>query len=857
MQRNWTLLNGYIKYFCSHAIPGFNGLFSSKYGTTNTAGGSELDQILMEIFDYIRATNIYDSSLPAGNQFNGTALSGYGFGEVVPSYNASNDTKGFGRYPTISKAGVLFIASADPAHNQVISGSTPATLVFGPPVPAGHVRVQAALLFQLFDPAQGYTALVPDCQVKIVSSTMTWNIASAGQTTSNTSSPMFPSAAGALYLSGGTASQTVAWGGNLGLLPIINSYFQTSLYSWVPTSATQTSTAANPFPDFNTGGPIKFVGTVEAQVVTSSGNVVQDITFNFPADSIAMTPTYVPATPSWISGSTTYLEQLSNFNAINSVTGRLSANSNGTNNSYPNLWRFFVTSADIMQDVQSVSGDLRLIAAHQTIPSTSILFGSHPLYGQQFAHSFVDGYGMPLYGATRGQLAGNVTTYWSSANTPCALNSPFTVSTAGGSNDGLYVSQHTAVNTIQTCEPEGFGTAGTLPAGVTAGSTASWVSGKPMGDFDNGFGAVRDGPYINKADEGGLLAHANYIPYFMDLGEDYTAAGTAYFSPARQMPSAVMLGSLPTGVIDNRPWQTLLFRPDHTGLHVGNAGMGGNGSALSGAPGDYLLLDLFTMPVVEPYAISEPLSTAGRINMNYLIVPFTYINRDTGVRAVMESQQMLAVPNADSGTAGTANGSANTYKQMVASSHAPTFSSAPATLRYSINLDETLKGFAQRFYPRAFGDTSTPPDIFHSPAELCTLDLIPNDASDSNASYGTSAGVWSMQKYWESHQLTGDNSRERPYANIYPLLTTKSNTFTIHFRVQALQPAQTAGADPTMWREGTDQVTSEYRGSQTIERYVDPNVPLPDYASFADPTTATPLSSYYRFRVVSTRQFSP
>ncbi len=114
-----------------------------------------------------------------------------------------------------------------------------------------------------------------------------------------------------------------------------------------------------------------------------------------------------------------------------------------------------------------------------------------------------------------------------------------------------------------------------------------------------------------------------------------------------------------------------------------------------------------------------------------------------------------------------------------------------------------------------------------------------------------------MQKYWESHQLTGDNSRERPYANIYPLLTTKSNTFTIHFRVQALQPAQTAGADPTMWREGTDQVTSEYRGSQTIERYVDPNVPLPDYASFADPTTATPPSSYYRFRVVSTRQFSP
>ena len=35
-------------------------------------------------------------------------------------------------------------------------------------------------------------------------------------------------------------------------------------------------------------------------------------------------------------------------------------------------------------------------------------------------------------------------------------------------------------------------------------------------------------------------------------------------------------------------------------------------------------LDLFNMPVAESYPISEPLSTAGRVNMNYQIVPFTY-----------------------------------------------------------------------------------------------------------------------------------------------------------------------------------------------------------------------------------------
>jgi uncharacterized protein (TIGR02600 family) len=398
------------------------------------------------------------------------------------------------------------------------------------------------------------------------------------------------------------------------------------------------------------------------------------------------------------------------------------------------------------------------------------------------------------------------------------------------------------VNFIQTCEPEGFGTTTIPPAiGVTAGSFASWTAGNPPGDFDNGAGCVRDGPYINKADEGGLTGNVNYLPYFMDGGESYTATGTAYFSPAREMPSAVMLGSLSTGVIGNKPWQTLLFHPDYTGKHAG-----------AQAPMDHLLLDLFTMPVVEPYAISEPLSTAGRINMNYLIVPFTYINRDTGIRAVLESQQILAIPNADSGSISTAL----TYKQMFNyNSHnpAPTFTntaSSPRNLRFGVNLDETMKGFAQRFFPKAFGAAATP-DIFRSPSEICTLDLVPNDTSDANAKFG------SMSTYWQNHQLTGDNSHERPYANIYPLLTTKSNTFTVHFRVQTLQPAQGPGASATTWREGTDVVTSEYRGSQTIERYVDPSAVLPDYAASNTPTSLAPLSSFYRFRVLATKQFSP
>lgn len=848
--RNQTLLT-YLQYLCGQYIPGFGGsTFAAKYNATNGSGGTELNQIFMEIFDYIRSTNIYDSSLTAGDQFNPTTPTptpGYGFGEVVPSYDTTNDTKGFGRYPIISKAGILFIASGTSSTNQqqVIGGTAGGTLTYGPAVASGKVRVQAALLFQLFDPAQGYTALVPDCNIKIVNSTLTWNISSTGQTASNASSPMFPNAAGTVYPTSGTAQQSVAWGGNLGTLPFINAYWNSDWLSLVPSPTYPTSTAANPFPDFNVGGPIMFTGSVEAQVVTTnSGNVVQDITFTFPADSVT-TPTYVPATPTWTYGST-YMEQMSNFAAVGTnIEGRLSYNGNSTYLTLSNFWpHFVVTSSDVMQGIQCTTGDLRLVAGHAKIPPSGYtyspaLFGPNPNYGAQFAHNFVDAYGMPWYGATRGQLVSGVTSYWSSASSSVALATPFTLNSSGGSNDPAYLLKQSGnINPIQTCEPEGFGTTTNAAAqGVTAGSTASWTSSQPQGDFDNGTGAVRDGPYINKADEGGLLSNSNYVPYFMDSGTSYTAIGTAYFSPAREMPSAVMLGSLSTGVIGNKPWQTLLFHPDPTGLHAG-----------AQAPMDHLLLDLFTMPVVEPYAISEPLSTAGRINMNYLIVPFTYINRDTGVRAVLESQQMLAVPNADSGSNSTIT---TTYKQMVNSSSAPTFSTAPKTLRYSINLDETMKGFINRFYPQAINSSSTAtPDIFRSPSEICTLPLVPNDTSSSPT-------YTNIATYWQSHQLTGDNSRERPYANIYPLLTTKSNTFTIHFRVQTLQPLQGSAASPTTWREGTDAITGEYRGSQTIERYVDPNVTLPDYAAASNPTSSTPLSSYYRFRVVSTKQFSP
>ena len=96
--------------------------------------------------------------------------------------------------------------------------------------------------------------------------------------------------------------------------------------------------------------------------------------------------------------------------------------------------------------------------------------------------------------------------------------------------------------------------------------------------------------------------------------------------------------------------------------------------------------------------------------------------------------------------------------------------------------------------------------------------------------------------------------RERPYSTLYPRLTTKSNTYTPHFRVQTLQKNPTTSA--TEWNEARDKVQSEFRGSAIVERYIDPSDPdLPDFALPAN--SAIPLDKFYRYRVMNMKRFAP
>jgi hypothetical protein len=120
--------------------------------------------------------------------------------------------------------------------------------------------------------------------------------------------------------------------------------------------------------------------------------------------------------------------------------------------------------------------------------------------------------------------------------------------------------------------------------------------------------------------------------------------------------------------------------------------------------------------------------------------------------------------------------------------------------------------------------------------------------------------------------MTGDNSREKPYMAIYPNITTKSNTYQIHYRVQTLK--QTPFAHPSDWAKwvepgngsgASDKITGDLRGSAIIERYIDAtDEKIPDFAgniasggNNAINSLTNSLDPYYRYRVINSRFFTP
>jgi uncharacterized protein (TIGR02600 family) len=269
-------------------------------------------------------------------------------------------------------------------------------------------------------------------------------------------------------------------------------------------------------------------------------------------------------------------------------------------------------------------------------------------------------------------------------------------------------------------------------------------------------------------------------------------------------------------------------------------------------------MDMFWMPVVEPYAISEPLSTGGKVNLNYQIVPFLHVKRSTALRGVFRSEMMVCIPRKWH----------NSYKHDYGRGKGYHWRDAPYAgqlqgrrLRSAIVEHSTMEQFEEKF------DRGR--DIFKSSSEICDIHLIPvevstrmNSSKGSIGSYTPNVSDMKNAQYWEDHSLVGDNSRERPYTNIQTRVTTKSNSYLVHYRAQVLkQSRRDSDGEYGLWRPGTDSVQAEYRGSSGVERHVDPNSEeIPDYATVfvKDPDIdQKSLDKFYEYRVINPKRFAP
>ncbi|WP_050026308.1 Verru_Chthon cassette protein A [Verrucomicrobium sp. BvORR034] len=814
----------------AYEVPGFGGNFKTKYTPVRR------DQILTEMFDFLRwSVNSYSTGvdpkytyLPqrgGGNIGESTAVPLIpGIKNDVPS-TVTKSTKGFGRFPTITEVAIVFVAAEN-------TGET---------LPDGFLKtkqMRAFIVLEPFSPTVGMPSWSANVRYKI---TGLDNFKADGTGMGFPSSGVNRASTPNGWVDGGHSTAFTGLGAQFVNADLGGSGDVDAAGS---NKILDRSDEKKGFPFYSelvdVTGKDKFLfsgGDIQVEVQTgfgaqASARIVQRLTLNFPPATLQV--------PKMKPGDAT-------TKGLTDITKRFFKKVDG------GLFNCLIVEGDVTRSVEinaaaasPTKGDLRLLAATEQVPAT--WFTTHPKYAdtnvralhflRQGSQTHTGQIG--FYGTDDTIGKGNGT------------NRPSTQNTAGVLVKGMTY--------FRDCPPA-----------VTRGLAGAFNADNRPGDWDNGTGRIEDGPYINKADEGNAStnnqANDTDLGYF-SRGSFNVESGPTY-SPNRQIASAVAFGSLPSGIFGSnpseliaaeapRPWQTLLFCPNPASRSTValNEPVAADHEGFKG-PRDHLWLDLWWMPVVEPYAISEAFSTAGKINMNYEMQPFRHIRRTTGLHAALKSTVLTAITPLSAGgttSAGLGNGSGNNYKEGTRHKY---------ELRYAVNTDATLEGFENRF---------TKGDVFRSASEICEIFLVPRRFP--GASYNTDAKApptkyADMVEWWNGagglespssgtpngFELTGDNSREAPYGQLYPRLTTKSNTFTVHYRVQMLKKSRSS--DPSRWVEAKDAVLSNHRGSATLERYMDPNDQELKAVMVGGSDFFRSWDQHYRFRVVERKQFAP
>ncbi|MEM1293931.1 MAG: Verru_Chthon cassette protein A [Verrucomicrobiota bacterium] len=798
--RNAELFD-WLKQLTSRPHPGHDAAFSNKYGSDED---SDRDQILAQIFDYIRCSNLFDPHLAdASKQFTGEQ-GDEGHGQVsglmlVPPGKSYDQIwqdarqpfpKGIGRIMTISEAALLFHCNAEVGADGSIQGKSdnwpgaPDEI----PVP-GTKRIQVGLLLEAFSPAHGWTGLMPTGSILIDGGGNDDFDAGAIPPPSFSVSPVDANGTvingiketltlqdnGIIQPDTSPKNGWITWGANAGPRIFANNPVVWKDFLVPP------GTAGLVFEGNSADAPFRIVlynkRPDSGEAAPPNSRIIQSFQLVFPDSPDSGFPA-----PGFVGDGDPRLFDLES---------RLQASITD-----PDL--LIDEANDVVRSIVPNHNDYRLVAAKRVIPTD--LFVPHPNYGdfprapgdsvERMAHALTESGNSSIHGAV---LENSLS--WARFSNNVYPDFSVKPNTNGYQNDRR------------------------------ADADRRRGNGDPRfnGEWDNGYASAPPGAYINRPDDGDVrgMGGGSITPYFDDL--EFNSANRAkrpvsptFYAPNKAVPSPGMLGSIPTGIRDNIPWETLLFRPAPTQASSQHYGVI--------SPPDHLFLDLFWMPVVEPYAISEPFSTAGKINMNYQILPFSHIRRATGMHAVLKNEKVFAIPTFDGVT----------YKTVPSDKQ----------YRHPVKVEETLLQFEEKFNAMEF---------FRSASEVCELHVVPDDPK-INTSLAMMKSKSLFGGYWGRHLLTGDNSKERIYTTIYPRLTVRSNTFRVHYKVETIKKARSSSAKT--FNPDLDQVTSSARGSTLVERFIDPNNPeLPDFATLDGNDTT--LDQFYGFRILNETVFSP
>jgi len=800
-------------------LPGWGTTFSSKYT------GATWTQLALEITDFIRGLNAVDSSPAPFVPFAAADSSGAGLGFIVPlttTYGTGTGKvtlRGMGRCPTLSSLTMVFYVcgfgfddgtvidydatpddAAGTSWNKYFATSSGTNLW-------SHVTSELVRAFVVpctYQPGCGYPEVSDACDIQI----------SGLDGIHVTSGPIsgdfgFASQANSRLLSDALKVLPAerSWGGNEGPLAwraaSLDVTSSASNYPFAGTKAFVVPLAPNVWLDSQKNGPtwpqqwkqpFEFAGMTGliVRIRDRSGNVFQTLTVDLPKFSL-LAPTIngecdhadglTPATSSssWATNPT--------FKVVPSYYMNLRNRLLSTQLNRAEL----IQAGDVSRSVEAGT-DLRVIAGLSSVPAA--LFQPHPSY---FLNQ-PDGQGVPH--AHNLRFADGTSACFASGLTQLIKTS---YATATGTMTAIDWLTRSPVSYTTFISP-----ANAVPSGTTF---VTMVPKQPFyGDWDTGPGLAPDGAQIGLPDSGTTLTST--MAYLSLSGGQVGA--TTQRSPNALVPSPVIFGSLPAGIdpsspAQSTPWRTLLFCP-YTACanHPGST-----------SPPDHLILDNFWMPTVEPYAISGCMTTAGKINLNDQVAPFTWIHRNTGLHALLTNLRIPAIAPAMSPK----------YK-----SPGPPITSIWRT----VDENATVAQIESRF-------ANNSADAYLSESEICSVPIVPQGLASTSVATTKTA----LDAFWDSMQgggrLTGDNLRELPYAQLYGRLTTRSNSYTVHVRVQVLQKTQN-DPDQNIWKEGKDLIVGDWRGSYEIERYLDPNATAP--------VVGQPLGPY-KFRIVSCRQFAP